>query len=117
MLEPHHLGAKLIEKVKEKITSEVEGQCLGANGYVIQIVDYQNIIPGSIDIDTGAVQVTVLYEAILMRPFKNEVLDAIVTSATNEVSNLYPFALFFAIFILTFDKSNAAWLFRICWAG
>ena len=40
-----------------------------------------------IDNYNGAVNVTVYYSAILLRPFRNEVLDTIVTTA-DEVRNV-----------------------------
>jgi hypothetical protein len=53
--------------------------CEGTYGYVISVVSVEDddIRPGLIDIDTGAVNVSVYYTVILLRPFKNEVLDAI----------------------------------------
>jgi hypothetical protein len=43
-------------------------------------------LPVVLDNDTGAVNVTVYYSAILIRPFRNEVLDAVVIAANDEVS-------------------------------
>lgn len=83
--------------VREKVISELEGQCLGTYeilflaelflistslgtyGYVISVVSVSDddIIAGLIDIDTGAVNVSVFYTVILLRPFKNEVLDTV----------------------------------------
>ena len=45
-------------------------------------INNEDITPGLIDNDTGAVNVSVFYSAILFRPFLNEVMDAIVTTAT-----------------------------------
>lgn len=52
---------------------------LGTYGYVISVVSVEDedIQAGLIDIDTGAVNVSVFYTVILLRPFKNEVLDAV----------------------------------------
>jgi hypothetical protein len=43
--------------------TELEGQCLGKHGYVISILDVDDneIFPGLIDNDSGAVSVTVFY--------------------------------------------------------
>mmetsp|Transcript_24892 Transcript_24892/g.23877 ORF Transcript_24892/g.23877 Transcript_24892/m.23877 type:complete len:176 (+) Transcript_24892:154-681(+) len=86
LLEPHHLGQGLKEKVKKRVIYELEGQCLGKHGYVISILDIDDdeIIPGLIDNDTGAVNVVVYYSAILLRPFRNEVLDTVVITAADE---------------------------------
>lgn len=86
LLEPKHLGAQLKDRVKQRVLDEMDGQCLGKYGYVVNILDIkdENISPGPIDMDTGSVRVEVWYTALLLRPFKNEVLDAVVVSA-NEV--------------------------------
>lgn len=42
----------------------------------------EDITLGLIDNDSGAATVTVYYNAILLRPYPNEVLDAIVTTTT-----------------------------------
>jgi DNA-directed RNA polymerase subunit E'/Rpb7 len=56
-------------------------QCgkIGTYGYVISVVSVEDedVEAGLIDIDTGAVNISVYYTVILLRPFKNEVLDAI----------------------------------------
>lgn len=89
LLEPCHLGSRLKESVKRRVLEELEGQCLGKHGYVVSILDIEDadIIPGYIDNDSGAVHVTVWYSAILLRPFRNEVLDTVVVSASDEVIN------------------------------
>ena len=86
LLEPIFLGAKLSEHVRQRIFSELEGQCLGRHGYVVSVLDVksEDIKPGLIDNDLGSVNVTVWYSVILLRPFRYEVLDAVVSIATEE---------------------------------
>jgi DNA-directed RNA polymerase II subunit RPB7 len=86
LLEPCYIGAKLKEKVKQRVMNELEGQCLGKHGYVISVLDIDDgeIYPGQIDNDTGSVNVTVWYSAIFLRPFRNEVIDTVVITATDE---------------------------------
>ncbi|CAM9659174.1 unnamed protein product [Ectocarpus fasciculatus] len=83
-LNPKDMGSHLKEKVKNKVMDEIEGTCLGKYGYVVSILEIRDddIQLGLIDNDTGAVNITVWYSAILLRPFPNEVVDAIVTTAT-----------------------------------
>lgn len=85
LLEPRYLGSQLREHVKKKLIAELEGQCLGKHGYVISVLDIknENISPGAIDNDTGAVNISVKYSVILLRPFRNEVLDTVVTVASD----------------------------------
>ena len=89
LLEPQFLGSHLKELVRQRVLEELEGQCLGKLGYVIAIYDIHNddITAGMIDNDTGAVLVSVWYNAILLRPFRNEVLDSVAT-VSNEVSTM-----------------------------
>jgi DNA-directed RNA polymerase II subunit RPB7 len=85
LLEPKYLGSKLREHVKGKLNAELEGQCLGKHGYVISVLDISNddIIPGVIDNDSGSVNITVYYSVILLRPFRFEVMDTLVTMASD----------------------------------
>mmetsp|Transcript_5306 Transcript_5306/g.5459 ORF Transcript_5306/g.5459 Transcript_5306/m.5459 type:complete len:174 (+) Transcript_5306:91-612(+) len=84
LIEPRCFGPKFKELVKNRLTDELEGTSLGKYGYVISIIqmDDADIKAGIIDIDTGSVNVNVQYTAILFRPFVNEVMDAVVTTAT-----------------------------------
>ena len=87
LLEPKYLGSRLKLSVKKRIEEELQGQCLGKYGYVISVLPIQDedITPGLIDNDTGSVNVIVWYNALLLRPFKNEVLDTVVVTASEEV--------------------------------
>jgi DNA-directed RNA polymerase subunit E'/Rpb7 len=71
---------------RERVRTELLGSSLGKHGYVIEIIEIkdEDIIVGLIDNDSGAVNITAWYNAILLRPFPNEILDSIVTN-TNEV--------------------------------
>ena len=87
LLEPRFLGSRLKESVRARIREELEGQCLGKNGYVITILSIEDsdIRPGLVDNDTGSVSVAVWYSALLLRPFRNEVVDTVVVTASEEV--------------------------------
>ena len=86
LLQPVHLGPKMKQKCELQLRDEVEGKCLGKHGYVIQILalDDFSIQPGKIDNDFGSVHMIVTYQAIMLRPFKNEVLDTIVFNAADD---------------------------------
>ncbi|KFO72581.1 DNA-directed RNA polymerase II subunit RPB7, partial [Cuculus canorus] len=59
LLHPRYFGPNLLTTVKQKLFTEVEGTCTG-NG-------------------RGFVLYPVKYKAIVFRPFKGEVVDAVVT--------------------------------------
>jgi DNA-directed RNA polymerase II subunit RPB7 len=99
LLEPKLLGRDMKRHVENRVREELEGVCLGMKGYVISIIDLnQNEIKaGLIDNDTGMVNVTVWYEAIIFRPFEQEVVDARVVTANNEtgiISEVGPMKIF-----------------------
>jgi DNA-directed RNA polymerase II subunit RPB7 len=84
LLEPSHLGPDMKRKVEQQVTDEVEGKCMGKYGYVIRVIGIDHIAPGLIDNDTGSVSVNILYSCIMLRPFKNEILDAIIFNAADD---------------------------------
>ena len=79
-LEPQDFGRELKQIIHGRLISEVEGKPLGAEGYVIHVtqVDFDCMDEGMIE-DDGKVTFNISYQAIMFRPFKNEVLDAKVT--------------------------------------
>ena len=79
MLHPRYFGPQLMETVKQKLFTEVEGTCTGKYGFVIAVTHIDNIGAGLIQPGQGFVVYPVKYKAIVFRPFKHEVLDAVVT--------------------------------------
>ena len=79
LLHPRYFGPQLMETVKQKLFAEVEGTCTGKYGFVIAVTTIDNISPGLIQPGQGFVVYPVKYKAIVFRPFKGEVLDAVVT--------------------------------------
>lgn len=79
LLHPRYFGPQLLETVKQKLYTEVEGTCTGKYGFVIAVTLIDNIGPGLILPGQGFVVYPVKYKAIVFRPFKGEVLDAVVT--------------------------------------
>uniref|UniRef100_A0A914W0J3 DNA-directed RNA polymerase II subunit RPB7 n=1 Tax=Plectus sambesii TaxID=2011161 RepID=A0A914W0J3_9BILA len=78
-LHPKYFGPHLLETVKQKLFTEVEGTCTGKYGFVIAVTTIDNIGAGLIQPGRGFVVYPVRYKAIVFRPFKGEVMDAIVT--------------------------------------
>lgn len=79
MLHPKYFGPQLMETVKQKLYTEVEGTCTGKYGFVIAVTTIDQIGSGVIQPGQGFVVYPVKYKAIVFRPFKGEVLDAVVT--------------------------------------
>uniref|UniRef100_A0A060TG99 DNA-directed RNA polymerase subunit n=1 Tax=Blastobotrys adeninivorans TaxID=409370 RepID=A0A060TG99_BLAAD len=81
-LHPSYFGPQMTQYLKSKLLADVEGTCTGQFGYIICVLDGMKIdvgkgrvIPGS-----GAAEFDVKYRAIVWRPFKGEVVDAVVTN-------------------------------------
>ena len=68
-----------METVKKKLFTEVEGTCTGKHGFVIAVTTIDNIGLGAIQPGRGFALYPVKYKAIVFRPFKGEVTDAVVT--------------------------------------
>ncbi|CAN6662432.1 DNA-directed RNA polymerase II subunit Rpb7p [Trichomonascus vanleenenianus] len=81
-LHPSYFGPQMNQYLKSKLLQDVEGTCTGQFGYIICVMEGMEIdvgkgrvIPGS-----GSAEFEVKYRAIVWRPFKGEVVDAIVTN-------------------------------------
>ena len=61
---------QLMDTVKQKLFSEVEGTCTGKYGFVIAVTNIENISAGLIQPVQGLVVYHVKYKAIVFRPFK-----------------------------------------------
>eukprot|EP01018_Ginkgo_biloba_P031731 Gb_23002 [translate_table: standard] len=98
-LHPRHFGPHLRDKLVSKLIQDVEGTCRaalhrtiisgksnnlftdlsGRYGFVIAITGVENIGKGLIRDGTGFVTFPVKYQCVIFRPFKGEVLEAVVT--------------------------------------
>ena len=78
-LEPQDFGRQLRSTIHSRLIDEVEGKPLGADGYVIHVTQVHDDVGEGVIEDDGKVTFNISYQAILFRPFKNEVLDAKVT--------------------------------------
>jgi len=58
----------------------VEGTCNGRYGYIVAIVALEQLDRGLVQEGTGATIFHVRYKAILMKPFKNETVNAVIAS-------------------------------------
>jgi DNA-directed RNA polymerase II subunit RPB7 len=82
LLHPRYFGPDLLNTVKQKLFSEVEGTCSGKYGFIVAITSIENVGTGMIQSGRGYASYPVKYKAIVFRPFKNEVVDAVVSQVT-----------------------------------
>uniref|UniRef100_A0A7S4B3S9 DNA-directed RNA polymerase II subunit RPB7 n=1 Tax=Chrysotila carterae TaxID=13221 RepID=A0A7S4B3S9_CHRCT len=80
LLYPRHFGPNINELLTQKLIQKVEGSCSGRYGFVICVTQVTSIGDGRIREGAGVVTFQLKFTAIVFRPFKGEVLDAVVTT-------------------------------------
>ena len=81
-LHPRNFGAKLREELLKTLMKEVAGTCTQRYGYVIAVTEVKDSGKGLIQEGTGHAVFPVTFTCIVMRPFKGEVFEAVVTNVT-----------------------------------
>ncbi|CAO3609638.1 unnamed protein product [Cunninghamella blakesleeana] len=79
-LHPSYFGPNMQFKLKDKLYADVEGTCSGRFGYIITVVSLLNISKGKILPGSGLAEFRVKYQAIVFKPYKGEVMDAVITA-------------------------------------
>ena len=109
-LHPRYFGKNVNEKITEELRRKVEGKCIGRFGYFIAVTQVKSIgkvqlvllfpEPSSVFVffllissllgsqgvlhpDSGFAHFPVKYLALVFRPFKNEILPAVVTHVSS----------------------------------
>ena len=81
LLTPDYFGPGLKLEVAARLKRQVEGICHGHHGFIIAVLSIDAISQGEIQDAYGLAAFDISYRAILLKPFKNEVIDATVSSA------------------------------------
>ena len=68
--------------LKNKLHNDVEGTCSGRYGFIITVVALTSIDKGKVLPGAGLAEFNVKYSAVVLKPFKGEVMDAIVTNVS-----------------------------------
>lgn len=79
-LNPRNFGADIQSLLERKLVDTVEGSCSGRHGFVIAVTEVKKTGKGQIREGTGIVTFPIKFTAIVFRPYKGEVLDAVVTT-------------------------------------
>ncbi|KAI9011533.1 RNA polymerase Rpb7 [Gaertneriomyces semiglobifer] len=83
-LPPQFFGPWIQDSVQRKLYEEVEGQIDGRYGYIIAVLDVKEVGRGVLQPLTGLAEFEVVYEALVMKLFKNMVVDGVV-STVNQI--------------------------------
>ena len=80
-MSPKYFGKNLQRRIKETLVTDVTGKCSGRFGYVIAVVHVITVSKGTLTDDgSGEAMFRVTYRAIVLRPFKDEVIEASVAT-------------------------------------
>ena len=79
-LHPEFFGPSLREILRKRLCEEVEGTSSIRYGYIVNVSVIDSIEQGKIQDSTGHALFKIKYKAIVMKVFKNEVVDAMVTN-------------------------------------
>merc|ERR1712032_273265 len=82
IMHPRNFGAELHHQLRYKLKAEVEGTCSGRYGFIVMVTDIRRMSSGVVLPSTAHAKFFVEYSCIAFRPFKGEVLDAIVSQVT-----------------------------------
>ncbi|KAI5282931.1 DNA-directed RNA polymerase II subunit, partial [Ascosphaera aggregata] len=86
---PTYFGANVKEYLTQKLYDEVEGICTGEY-YIVCVMDTYHISEGRVVPGSGWAEYTIIYRAIVWKPFKGETLvstvkvDGVVTRVTQQ---------------------------------
>src|SRR4051795_6134596 len=83
-LHPSFFGPQMQRFMNDKLHKDVEGTCSGRYGYIVTVVKVTTIGKGRILPGSGLAEFNVKYQAIVFKPYKGEVVDAVV-STVNKV--------------------------------
>lgn len=81
-LHPSFFGPQMHQYLLEKLVQEVEGTVSGDYGYIVTVIDSMpiNVGSGVVPSGQGSAVFNVKYNAVVFKPFKGEVVDALVTN-------------------------------------
>ncbi|KND01414.1 DNA-directed RNA polymerase II subunit RPB7 [Spizellomyces punctatus DAOM BR117] len=79
-LPPQFFGPRLREHVERKLYDEVEGHIEGRYGHIICVLDILDVGRGVLQPMTGLAEFNVVYKALVLKVFKNMVVDGVVTT-------------------------------------
>lgn len=74
-LHPSFFGPQVKEYLINRLTEDVEGTCTG-DYYIVCVMDTFNISEGRVIPGSGVAEYTIVYRAIVWKPFKGETVGS-----------------------------------------
>eukprot|EP01006_Ploeotia_vitrea_P021920 TRINITY_DN54332_c0_g2_i1.p1 TRINITY_DN54332_c0_g2~~TRINITY_DN54332_c0_g2_i1.p1 ORF type:complete len:171 (-),score=25.48 TRINITY_DN54332_c0_g2_i1:505-1017(-) len=76
---PRDLDKNVRKHIIDRLNGAVEGTCSGTHGYIIAVTDVIDVGNGRVQ-DDGTTSYTIKFKAVVFKPFKDQVVDAVVTN-------------------------------------
>ncbi|EDP42645.1 hypothetical protein MGL_2845 [Malassezia globosa CBS 7966] len=120
-LHPSFFGPSMIEFLNRKLRDDVEGTCSGvyvrtyksmrlmlileSQGYIIKVVSVLDVGQGKVMPGTGLAEFRSRYQAIVLKPFNGEVVDAKITNVNKMgfFAEVGPLSIFVSSHLLPID--------------
>lgn len=80
-IHPSFFGNSVHQRLKDQLYADLEGSCNGEY-YIVCIMDIYNISAGRVRPGSGDAHFTILYRAILWKPFKGETVRIVTARHT-----------------------------------
>ncbi|WFD41298.1 DNA-directed RNA polymerase II subunit [Malassezia japonica] len=95
----------MVEFLSRKLKDDVEGTCTGKYGYIIKVVSIMDVGQGKVMPGTGLAEFRSKYQAIVLKPFNGEVMDALVTNVNKMgfFAEVGPLSIFVSSHLLPID--------------
>jgi DNA-directed RNA polymerase II subunit RPB7 len=81
-VKPAFFGQKIQDHIMKLLREKVEGKCSGRFGYTVLVTAMPEIGEGRL-VESGDAHFKVKYVALVFRPMRNEVLQAVVTTVNS----------------------------------
>ncbi len=96
--------------MEAKLKDDVEGTCTGRHGYIIRVIAINDIGEGILKPGSGLAEFQSRYTAIVMKPFKGEVVDAMVYNVNNHgfFAHVGPLSIFTSTHLLPVEYKFVA---------
>jgi DNA-directed RNA polymerase II subunit RPB7 len=85
LLQPQYFGPGVREELKKRVAQEREGTWDGRFGYIVLVVSVDEVQAGVVQVGTGCAEYVIRYKCVVFRPFKNQVVDGLITNVSKLV--------------------------------
>lgn len=111
---PSQFSPDIHGQLEKRLLDEVEGSFSGRFGYTVCVIDISSIGDGIILPSQGTAQYRIKYRAIVFKPYKGQVLDAVVSQVNQKgfMAEVGPVNVFVSRYLIAdefmFDPSSAS---------